>query len=322
MGFVFSNWSNQEGEEDFEIEHNDSNTDSCDNAKSKISNFKVHTYGYTEDMPEPEPQPNPEPEPEPVAQFHELETYASYWGGDWSMHVKGLDDRHVSTDGRTLYMGQNNRAWINDYAYDESVWWAYRHNYLAGSMSYDVDLHEVDCACRSGVYLVDYDYESCNWDAKAIGEDPQCARFEVMEANKFFFSTSAYPCNDGVCEDSTQSTAVANGDDGKYGPGTFYTINTDEPFNVNVRFWADNRWRLTKITTELTQNGTTITLVQDDANYIYSLYRSLYYGMTAVVSNFNSTSAESTRDKCQNECGFYSSTLSNFEWKEYNSWDR
>jgi hypothetical protein len=143
-----------------------------------------------------------------------------------------------------------------------------------------------------------------------------------MEANKFFFSTSAYPCNDGVCEDSSQSTAVANGDDGKYGPGTFYTINTDEPFNVRVRFWADNRWRLTKITTELTQNGTTITLVQDDANYIYSLYRSLYYGMTAVISNFNSTSAESTRDKCQNECGFYSSTLSNFEWKEYNSWDR
>merc|ERR1719510_990420 len=31
---------------------------------------------------------------------------------------------------------------------------------------------------------------------------------------------------------SSQSTAVANGDDGKYGPGTFYTINTDEPFNV------------------------------------------------------------------------------------------
>lgn len=170
MGFVFSNWDNSAGEEDFEVEHKDQVDLGCDNSISYIANFTVHTWGHTEDMPpvpEPEPEPTPGPEPEPVAQFHEFEAHASYWNGDWKMHVKGLDERHVSTEGKTVKLGYNNRAWINDYPYDNSIYWAYRHNYLAGSMSFDIDLSNVDCACKSGVYLVDYDYENCSWDEKS-----------------------------------------------------------------------------------------------------------------------------------------------------------
>lgn len=70
------------------------------------------------------------------------------------MWVKGLDERYLATEGASVIMGDNNRAWITDYAYDDSTYWAYWHNFLGGTFTLDVDLSSVECGCTSGIYLV------------------------------------------------------------------------------------------------------------------------------------------------------------------------
>lgn len=70
------------------------------------------------------------------------------------MWVKGLDGQDLETDGDVVRMGYNNRAWVTDFADDESVYWAYWHPYLGGTLSFDVDLSMVSCDCAAGIYLV------------------------------------------------------------------------------------------------------------------------------------------------------------------------
>jgi len=61
MGFVFSNWENASGSEDFELDYGQSFSGSCDTSKTTIRNFTVKTMGSTEEMP-------PKPEPQPAAE--------------------------------------------------------------------------------------------------------------------------------------------------------------------------------------------------------------------------------------------------------------
>ena len=57
------------------------------------------------------------------------------------MWVKCLAGQCLTTEGSTIEMSNNNRAWVNDVQDDtESAELAYYHNYLGGSMEYDVDL--------------------------------------------------------------------------------------------------------------------------------------------------------------------------------------
>jgi len=78
------------------------------------------------------------------------------------MWLKGIAGQCLETEGSTVEMGQNNRAWLNDEPdREDSAELAYYHNYLGGSMEYDVDLSQVDCACASGMYLVDTTNEEC-----------------------------------------------------------------------------------------------------------------------------------------------------------------
>jgi len=60
--------------------------------------------------------------------------------GEHEFFVKGLDGAYLSTNDREITMGLNNRAFVTDYAEDNSVWWSYWHNYLAGSVQYTVDV--------------------------------------------------------------------------------------------------------------------------------------------------------------------------------------
>jgi len=48
MGIIFSNWNNNKGIEDFELDSGQSPVDSCANASSTISNFHIYTYGSIE----------------------------------------------------------------------------------------------------------------------------------------------------------------------------------------------------------------------------------------------------------------------------------
>ena len=79
-------------------------------------------------------------------------------------------------------MGYNNRAWVLDYPSDETTYWSYWHDYLGGTIKFDVNLASASCQQAAGMYLVQADDENCSWKAKS-GGDPQCARVELMEAN-------------------------------------------------------------------------------------------------------------------------------------------
>ena len=116
------------------------------------------------------------------------------------MHMKGLDDRRLSTSGNSLTMGENNRAFILDFPYDDTTYWSYWHNYFDATLTFDVDVSDVGCDCAAGLHLVALNDETCGWDA--IGDDsaPQCQTIDLMKANKYGHNTAAHPCEAGVCE--------------------------------------------------------------------------------------------------------------------------
>lgn len=80
------------------------------------------------------------------------------------MTAYGLPGKELTGSGDELTMGQNNRAWVLDFPNDDSVYWSYWHDYLGGSISYDIDLSAVDCACSAGIYLVQADDGDCSWN--------------------------------------------------------------------------------------------------------------------------------------------------------------
>lgn len=133
-------------------------------------------------------------------------------------------------------MGADNRAWILDVDEDDSSYWAYWHSYLGGTLDFDVNVSNVDCASATGVYLVELDDASCSWTARASGEEPACARVEIFEANSSGFNVGAYPCDGGSCEAASSTAQSVSGSE--YGPGSAFTINTDNSFHVQTKFFA------------------------------------------------------------------------------------
>lgn len=272
-------------------------------------------------MPEPSPEPEPEPTPEP-AQFLPIISHIDIEGGEFITYVKGLDGQSLETEASTMEMGENNRSWIHAFASDEEVTASYRHAYLGGTLEYDVDLSQVDCACASGVYLVDTSEEGCDWDAKEQTISPQCSRVEVMEANKLGFTAASFPCEFGVCSSRSKSKQFT--DDSQYGPGSDYTIDSTQPFKVTTKFFAPQNdggfGDLVKIETCLQQGESMVTLIQDDEDYLYALSEKLNYKMALVVSNFDAGMSNDMSDgQCTNNCGEYKSKLSNLRFTSNDS---
>lgn len=162
---------------------------------NSVSNFQFFEWGYNEDKPEPSPEPSPQP-----ADFEGFVAESNMKGGSWEFFVKGLDNRDLSTSGTEITIGENNRAFITDYAYDNDVHWGYKHEYLGGSVEFDVDVSETSCACAAGVYLAQLNNEECSWNPMDADVTPQCASIDLMEANNSGFNTQSSPCEFGTCE--------------------------------------------------------------------------------------------------------------------------
>lgn len=221
-------------------------------------------------------------------------------------------------------MGQNNRAWVRDHSDDSSLYWVYMHDYLGGTMEFDVDLSEVDCACASGLYLVEAHGENCYNKAKDGTVDPQCARVELMEANKHGFTAASYPCEGGQC--ASESKTQVNAHSGEYGPGTQYIINTEEPFKVTTKFYApegatEHSWGdLKMIETTLTQNSRQLVMIQDDPEVLWGISYKLYASMATVMSNFDAGMDNNISEgQCTTGCGDYKSKFMNLRWTRHDS---
>ena len=76
----------------------------------------------------------------------------------------------------------------------------FKPNLLGGSIEFDVDLSNSKCGCLTALYMIVMP-DSANYgdpfqycDAASVG-DHMCPEFDMMEANKYAFRTTAHKCD-------------------------------------------------------------------------------------------------------------------------------
>jgi len=70
----------------------------------------------------------------------------------------------------------------------------------------------------------------------------------------------------------------------------------------------------------LSQDGGTVVLVQDDADYLWGISYKLYASMAVVVSNFDAGESNNiSGGQCTSPSGEYKSKFSNFRFTMYDS---
>jgi len=220
-------------------------------------------------------------------------------------------------------MGANNKAFVVDYPYDDGVYWSYWHDYLGGSLEFDVDVSSIDCACAGGVFLAAIDDDECTWGAHADGTVPQCASVDIMAANKYGFQVESNPCTGGVCDASEVCKAHAkDGDEYAYGPGSEYTIDSTRFYSVKTNFVASNDdgnpGILQRIETILSQDGQQVTLEQscDNMNLLTNHLEG-YYGMAMAISTYNlGLENDISRGTCDSYCSNPTNVIKNVVWNE------
>ena len=119
--------------------------------------------------------------------------------------------------------------------------------------------------------LNDYDpFKYC--DAGLVdGHNSYCPEFDIMEANKFSFRSSAHRCSrpgsdgvfyncdrNGFCEVDVLQNSVLH----DFGPDPFYTIDTSKEFNVKTEFHVLND-RFAGYTTTLSQGSRKVVLNEE-----------------------------------------------------------
>ena len=137
-------------------------------------------------------------------------------------------------------MQKNNKAFVLDHPFDDSVDWAFYNNYQGGSLTFDVNVNQVECGCAAGVYLTALDDENCSWNSYPFGSTPQCSSIDIMEANKFGFNAATHPCEDGSCDIESLTLTRANDlDPSAFGPGKKFTIDSRKKFTVKTQFFTE-----------------------------------------------------------------------------------
>ena len=156
----------------------------------------------------------------------------------------------AETDGKELEFDYNNRMYLSTVQEIDTTKY-FTPNMLGGSLEYDVDLSEVGCGCVAALYsilmpTVDAEenpdpFKYC--DANRIGGH-WCPEFDVMEANKFSFHTTAHKCDaltNGIydnCDRTGTCTLNIHENDvvGEFIPGSTTGIDTTREFHVKIDF--------------------------------------------------------------------------------------
>jgi len=333
MGFIVSAWDNRDYRGgDWEC-YDDCPVaaDSCDNASFQIENFNVFQWGFTEDIPEDDEDDNDDGDdgddeddvPEP-AQLQGFIADSSELGENYEFFVRGLDGGYLETEDRSLTIGQNNRAFVLDMEMDDDSYWAYWHEYLGGSIHYDVDVSDAGCSCAVGVYLSQLDNDECSWSPQPDGVTPQCATIDIMEANSFGFNTASHPCEFGTCDTQSQCKRSfrENVGDDAYGHNANFQIDASKPYSVETKFWAKRDSdgevnELLSVETILTQGDNTVTIEQDCPEYLEPLAYQLKNKMMAMsVSTYDVGSHSHIAPTCLGECDSSMATIENIRWTQ------
>lgn len=344
MSFVFSTWDNTQVQgADFECQDScPQPANNCDNAQVAFKDIKFDFKGSnenpTDDDDEDEESEEEESEEEeseededdddiPVpAEFVSFRGFVDEdveWAeaGDYELYLKGLDGSYLATNDDEIIMHKNNKAFVLDMPYDDSIEWGYYTSYLGASFTFDVNVNNVGCGCAAGVYLAALDDEYCSWDPYPADTTPQCASVDLMEANRNGFITASHPCEFGSCDVESKSKHNLNFDDPfAFGPSGKFKINSKKDFTVKTQFFADKDedgyyTELEKIVTTLTQGSEEVKIVQDDRDYLYPLSTMLDYQMALGISVYNAgVDNEISNKECNDSCSNPQSVISNLRW--------
>jgi len=246
----------------------------------------------------------------------------------------------VSVSGGTLKLAHGVRAYFGHSCVTSFTPDMYKNtlpSLLDSTIHYTVDLSNAGCACNAALYLVAMPaYNSNNQpDPTKCGDyycdandvcGINCPEIDIMEANSYAWQSTPHKCNTPnqnyypSCDGGGCGKKVYNVNNA-YGPGGQYTINTQQAFDVNVSFGTSNN-QFNKMTTVLSQNGKTVTLVHDDgcgSGYLESLTNVLRNGMVMAMSYWGDTAQTmawldippcNSNQNCNTNTQF---TLSNFE---------
>ena len=146
----------------------------------------------------------------------------------------------------------------------------FKPNLLGGSIEFDVDLTRSGCGCLTALYAIvmpasqNYDDPFQYCDGANVGGHG-CPEFDVMEANKYAFRSTAHKCTDNGnsfsgCDRNGQcSTDVILEQAGRFGPGVSYEIDTNSVFHVKQDFHQTDG-AFTGYTTTLSQGQNSVVL--------------------------------------------------------------
>ena len=154
----------------------------------------------------------------------------------------------------------------------------FKPNLLGGYIEYDVDLSQTSCGCVAALFLslLPGKDKNGNYAPSADGlyycdaskvDGTYCTEFDVMEANKWSWRSTHHACvepEDGYyssCDKSGQChVSHTQFDDGDFGPGSNYKIDTGRPMTVRVDF-SEKDGHFASYTITLTQGGDKLELV-------------------------------------------------------------
>jgi len=199
---------------------------------------------------------------------------------------------------------------------------------LGQVMSFTVDLGKVGCGCNLALYLTHMPARDFTGQFK-LGEDrggqpayycdankvggQWCPEVDIMEANTHAFQSTLHNCDaptggeytycDRIgCSESTRKAAAV------YGPGSGYSIDTRQPFEVRSEFF-EREGELVGLRTTLVQQAKQVVLSHTscDAGYLKTLTAPLKSGMALSITYWGqdaSSMAWLDSPACGNqECG-------------------
>jgi len=184
-----------------------------------------------------------------------------------------------------------------------------RFQLLGKTLSFNVDLSQVGCACNIALYLIHGPARdwSGNPSPGACPKSPYycdanrvcgqwCPEVDVMEANNHVFQTTPHRCDQPSatgrysncdrrgCQQSTRSLG-----DNAYGPGPQFTIDTRKPFAVQTTFNGSMHSlppRFTGLTTRLQQAGRELVMHHSGCSkgYLETMASALAEGMSMRIT--------------------------------------
>eukprot|EP00486_Rosalina_sp_Unknown_P008843 CAMPEP_0201591470 /NCGR_PEP_ID=MMETSP0190_2-20130828/189644_1 /ASSEMBLY_ACC=CAM_ASM_000263 /TAXON_ID=37353 /ORGANISM="Rosalina sp." /LENGTH=317 /DNA_ID=CAMNT_0048049827 /DNA_START=49 /DNA_END=1002 /DNA_ORIENTATION=- len=199
----------------------------------------------------------------------------------------------ASTNGSAIMLQHNSNVQIANTStatYSPNIFQQYM---LKGkTVTFTVDLSQVDCSCNAAAYFVTMPGYGGNYycDANDVNGE-WCWELDVMEANKYVTAATPHECYQepggyiSSCDRGGCGTNSHNVDGNGMGPGSQYKINTNMPFKQAMQLTGSS------ITVTMTQGSNTFSyqVCSNNGGYVSKMNDALDYGMVFVFSYWGST---------------------------------